>query len=127
VHPVISARTPPLRERVRAETASYGASGVVAVTGGEADAGDLVGSVLVSFDVSPVVIDVVTGCVNVPGSDTIMPSPCSVTATANVPIATMALPPTTADSVLTFNISTLPIGLGPVPQTGSAANPLAVG
>ncbi|APE18739.1 hypothetical protein GCM10010533_34300 [Mycolicibacterium pallens] len=105
----------------------YGASGVVAVTGGAAEAGDTVSSTEDDFDVSPVVIDEVTGEVNVPGSDTIMPLPCSLTATANAPMATIALPPTTADSVLMFDISTLPIGLGPVPQTGSAANPLPIG
>ncbi|AKK29007.1 hypothetical protein [Mycobacterium sp. EPa45] len=82
----------------------YGASGVVAVTGGDADSCVLVGSTVVDFDVSPVVIDEVTGDVNVPGSDTIIPVPCSVTATANAPMATIALPPTTADSVLMFDI-----------------------
>lgn len=99
------------------------------MTGGDADAGDWVGSTVVDFDVSPVVIDEVTGEVNVPGSDTIIPLSCSVTATPNAPMATIALPPTTADSVLMFDISTLPIGLGlgPVPQTDSAVSPLTDG
>ncbi len=76
---------------------------MVAVTGGLADAGDTVSvaSGAVDFVVSPVVISAGAGEVNVPGSDTIVPLCSSDTAAVSAPIATMALPPMTADSALT--------------------------
>ncbi len=82
---------------------NYGASGVVAVTGGLADSGDTVSvaSAVSDFVVSPVVISVTSGEVNVPGSDTIVPLCSSDTAAVSAPMATMALPPITADSALT--------------------------
>ncbi|WP_059017379.1 hypothetical protein [Mycobacterium sp. M26] len=79
----------------------YGASGVVAVTGGVATSGALVGSSVADDVVSPVVISEVTGEVNVPGSDTMVPPGSSATAVVNAPMATMALPPMTADKALT--------------------------
>lgn len=80
---------------------NYGASGVVAVTGGVATSGEPVGSTVVSFVVSPVVISEVTGEVNVPGSDTMVPPGSSATAAVKAPMARMALPPITAETALT--------------------------
>lgn len=70
---------------------------MVAVTGGDADGGDTVPSELDDFVVSPVVISVVAGAVNVPGSDTIDPRDSSDSAAVTVPMATTAQPPATAD------------------------------
>ncbi|PND56314.1 hypothetical protein CRM90_18525 [Mycobacterium sp. ENV421] len=97
------------------------------MTGGAATSGVFVGSTAVSFVVSPVVIDDVTGEVKVPGSDTIVPLSGSVTAMPNAPIATSALPPTTADKVLMLVISTLPIDSDQFFGTGSPAKSLTVG
>ena len=82
---------------------NQGGGGIVAVTGGLADAGDTVSvaSAASDFVVSPVVISATSGEVNVPGSDMIVPLCSSETAAVSAPIATMALPPITADSALT--------------------------
>jgi hypothetical protein len=71
------------------------------VTGGLADAGDTTGSTAVDFVVCPVVISEVTGEVNLPESDTIVALCSSETAAVSAPMATIVLPPITADNALT--------------------------
>ena len=80
-----------------------GGGGIVAVTGGLATSGDTVSEASGVFDlvVSPVVISVVLGTVNVPGSDRIVPPLPSWAVAVRTPIATRAPVPAIAASTFT--------------------------
>ena len=83
--------------------ADGGAVDDVAVTGGVATTGDTVSvaSGVDDFVVPPVATVGVLTVLEVAGSDTMVPPCSSLAATVNAAMATMALPPTTADSTLT--------------------------